>query len=900
MRSVLVSLVVLSSGLSLAADDFTTGQAARALIGQKNFTDGAYGASDVLLGGISGLAYANNTLFVADSNRIGSSPVNNRVLIYNGIQQMVPNPAAQLYYTQRCPICVGQATYVLGQADFTTTDYSLSQTGLRLPTAVATDGQHLVVADTDNNRVLIWNSIPAGNNVPADVVVGQSDFKTAKMPVLGSNTPTNWSLRGPQGVWIQNGKLYVADTQNHRVLIWNSIPTQNKAPANVVLGQPNFETATQPDLTQAKVDANATNMLNPVAVSSDGVRLFVTDLGHHRVLVWNSIPGQNQAPADIALGQPDLTSAISNNVVALCESTGTDTDGNLLYPSVCKATLSFPRFALSDGKRLFIADGGNDRVVMFQNMPTASGATPDVFLGQIDPKINIASDASDSLRAPMSLAWDGTNLYVSDAYNRRIMIYSMGQTTLPYTAVRNSASREVYAVGSVAFSGTIAKDQEITVTIGTGDEDTDKEYIYKTLEKDTFTTIITAVTDLINADSGDPNVFATPNPALDAVILTARTPGEPGNSVTLTAAVSTDATIVATASGANLTGGMDAARIAPGTLVSILGDNLAEETVTVSPDVKEYPADLGNVQVYVDGIRVPLQFVSPSQINAQIPYEINDATSLNAYVRTQRHDGSVTVTTPVAISVVGQNPGIFARDGTDPRQAVAVHYSSNATGTVSVDGSAFAGDKATVKIGEAANQRSYTYTVMEGDDLAKIRDSLIALINTDPEVMAFPSGIFTRIRLKARVAGPLGNGIPIAVETSTDAQVILTPTGSGLCCASEAGALVTEENPAVPGETIVVYSTGLGLLKDFTGLNTGVKYDGPGSEPTEFVSSLAGGKTANVLYAGMKQGDVGIYEVHLELNSSLPTNPVTQVTIAQSVYVSNIVTIPVYNPSPSE
>ena len=54
-------------------------------------------------------------------------------------------------------------------------------------------------------------------------------------------------------------------------------------------------------------------MLNPVSVTSDGVRLFVTDLGFNRVLVWNSIPTSNTAPADFALGQPDLASAVPNN-----------------------------------------------------------------------------------------------------------------------------------------------------------------------------------------------------------------------------------------------------------------------------------------------------------------------------------------------------------------------------------------------------------------------------------------------------------------------------------------------------------------------------------------------------------------------------------------------------------
>jgi len=42
---------------------------------------------------------------------------------------------------------------VLGQPDFTTVTENLTaaQNNLRLPTAVASDGVHLVVADTDHN-----------------------------------------------------------------------------------------------------------------------------------------------------------------------------------------------------------------------------------------------------------------------------------------------------------------------------------------------------------------------------------------------------------------------------------------------------------------------------------------------------------------------------------------------------------------------------------------------------------------------------------------------------------------------------------------------------------------------------------------------------------------------------
>jgi uncharacterized protein (TIGR03437 family) len=145
-------------------------------------------------------------------------------------------------------------------------------------------------------------------------------------------------------------------------------------------------------------------------------------------------------------------------------------------------------------------------------------------------------------------------------------------------------------------------------------------------------------------------------------------------------------------------------------------------------------------------------------------------------------------------------------------------------------------------------------------------------------------------------------GIAYSARAAEGGQVILTATGSALCCANQEGARVTEDNPALPGETLIVYATGLGLVKPDEARDamvTGAKYRGPEqNEPNEFVSSLAGGKTANVLGARLLPGAVGIYEVILELNSDIPTNPRTQVTIAQDIYVSNIVTFPVVNPVP--
>ena len=67
------------------------------------------------------------------------------------------------------------------------------------------------------------------------------------------------------------------------------------------------------------------------------------------------------------------------------------------------------------------------------------------------------------MRTPSSLAWDGTNLYVADPFNRRILVFTIGEEALPLTGVRNAASRDIFAVGSVAFSADPKENDEVTV-----------------------------------------------------------------------------------------------------------------------------------------------------------------------------------------------------------------------------------------------------------------------------------------------------------------------------------------------------------------------------------------------------------------------------------------------------
>jgi uncharacterized protein (TIGR03437 family) len=916
---------------------FNTGQAARLIIGQNNFTAGDFGATNTLLGSPSGIAIANGTLWVVDANRLAATPDNNRVLRYSNLGAF-PTPAQdpQVQGTT-CSVCVGQASLVVGQPDFVSSGYALNPTGMRNPTAVATDGNVLVVADTDNNRVLIWNSLPKANGQPPDVVVGQPDLVHGGTSV----PPTATSLRGPEGVWVAGGKLYIADTQDNRVLIYNHIPTSNNAAADVVIGQASFTSFVSPDLTTATAAPAANNMQDPVSVTTDGTHMFVADLGQNRVLIWNTIPSTNNAPADVAVGQPDLVSAISNNSYkitnatldadnypegvspVLCQANAAwaanqyqtvvppvDSAGTPIYPPRCAATLSLPRMALSDGKRLFIADGGNDRVLVYNSIPTVSGQPADSILGEPDEFSDNTGDNPDGANAfqtPVSLAWDSANqnLYVSDTYNRRIVVYSPGVLNIPLNGILNSASLEIYALGSVAISGTITAKDTITITInGTA-------YAYTVATADTLQTITDNIVKVINK-APDPNVVASADDTTDTVVLTARQGGAAGGNITYSATTSTNATEVATPSGSSLNIYLENPTvIAPGTLIDVFGQNLCDTTASADLTQPYLPFSLNGCALYIDGNRVPLLYASPTQVNAQMPWEYADRTSVSVVMRTMHADGSVTVTAPIAVTIAAANPGIFALNGNDPRPGIIYHAFSSATDLLTVNGSINPGDIATITIANAAGTTTatYNYTVKSTDSLTTITAALVNAINSapDPNIYATATNEYTQILLTALIPGPAGNGLaisasvaapsPVPTGSSSTAGLVLTVVNATTCCASVAGAPVTATNPAVPGEILYLLATGLGPTTP-SDQDTGKVFTGGSANPplTPVDTVVVGASSGQVINVALVPGLVGIYYVQFQIPTSLATDLNTQMHIAQGANISNIVTFPVVVP----
>ena len=480
--------------------------------------------------------------------------------------------------------------------------------------------------------------------------------------------------------------------------------------------------------------------------------------------------------------------------------------------------------------------------------------------------------------------------------------------------MRNGASFAVYAVGAVAFSGAITAGDVVTIKITglTNNISTENDYTYTILASDTLDTVMAALADKIdssNNGAGDPFVIATANNAGLAVDLTAKQQGPDGDNVSFTVVTSTNATILPSTSGTSLTGGADASQIAPGTLISIFPNPntvLSYAPAQAADLSQKLPNELGGVQVYINGFLAPLLYVSPAQINAQIPWEMDASTSVNIYARMMTPDGSVVATTAVAVPIIPANPGLFTYSSSLPEApVVAQHASSHAMGIVSVDGSVSPGDGGVIEI----RGRRYSHTVVDTDTLVTIENAFIDQINAhDPEVYAAASGQFTRIMLFARISGPAGNGIPYTAgvtvaPTVTGGALVLTGFSASLCCANLAGSLVTQTNPAQTDEFINVYATGIGeppYSAQTAGIyRTGVPFpaDSPTTAPAQSVSSAVSRVTADVLEATPMPGSVGVFRVLLHINAGLGSDPLTTLTIAQNGILSNVTTLPVVSPS---
>lgn len=336
---------------------------------------------------------------------------------------------------------------------------------LLAPRGVFLVNNQLLVADTAQNRLFIWKELPTTEFKSPDVVLGQ--LAKAETGRNASGKVSASSLFYPSGVWSDGEKLILADAWNHRVLIWLTMPTQDGQPADVVIGQPDFE-CNDPNVKGISQPPSAQSLNWPYGVFSDGQQLWIADTGNRRVLYFEQIPTQNFAKADKVVGKPTLTERdydhndpiwpYSVKVSPNGQMTITDTqyyrvllwqDWKTAFQQKADVIIGQPAFDANGQNQfgwfpkanalnwcydtcfykdgLWVADTGNSRILWFEQVPKTHDTLANNVLGQDDfvtgsENKNTIWSTEGSLYWPFQVCVEGSTMVVADTGNHRVVI----------------------------------------------------------------------------------------------------------------------------------------------------------------------------------------------------------------------------------------------------------------------------------------------------------------------------------------------------------------------------------------------------------------------------------------------------------------------------------------------
>lgn len=231
------------------------------------------------------------------------------------------------------------------------------------PLALLLDhADNLYVADTFQHRVLFYEKPLAGGDTIPDKIFGQADLNAIE-PNAGGAIGAN-TLHYPSGLAMDRaGNLYVADSNNHRVLVFFD-PLNSDTTADLLFGQQgDFSTGT---MNKGGVSAMSLNYPMALAIDDKGA-LYVADSDNHRVLRFDD-PLHSDQVADLVYGQGGSFTQSQPNHGQLTRQGGSNPDrSGLDQPTGVGVT------AAGD---LFITDYGNNRVLGIWEGGSAPAATP--------------------------------------------------------------------------------------------------------------------------------------------------------------------------------------------------------------------------------------------------------------------------------------------------------------------------------------------------------------------------------------------------------------------------------------------------------------------------------------------------------------------------------------------
>lgn len=359
---------------------FRTGQNADIALSAIDFNNAG---GPLLFNHPMGIASDGRRLLLADT-------YNNRVLVWTSLPSGNTPP-----------------DLVLGQRDFAGNDAGSGLDRMNFPVNVATDGTRVVVADTENDRLLVWKSFPTANGQPADYAIGGSDGRGLRQ----SKNRFQW----PWGVWTDGTKLAVSSTRGGYVLIWNSFPAAD-APADLLL-------------------TGGGKMGTPRTITSDGRCLIVGDhnsrvSGRGGTFVWKTWPTKDDQPHDYHLSHGMWLRGcfLSDGRLAMLSETLHIWKG-LPGSADVKPELSIRKFhfrggghvgAVEAGGRLYICTGNWNKIVVYNSAPTTD-SKPDFAIGAPDLETDtLQTNFIISNPVPKS---NGRSLFVASDFDRKLYVW---------------------------------------------------------------------------------------------------------------------------------------------------------------------------------------------------------------------------------------------------------------------------------------------------------------------------------------------------------------------------------------------------------------------------------------------------------------------------------------------
>jgi uncharacterized protein (TIGR03437 family) len=584
-----------------------------------------------------GVAATSAGVLVADTS-------NNRIMIFPPVDSWAaessqPSPAAVSV--------IGQSSYTVRKANQGNGDASASS--LSVPVDIASSGSELFVVDGQNNRVLVFPSSAAGIGGAATRVIGQLDFPYTGVDLLEGREFQIFGTNGASGSAILDqtvtpARLYVADTQNHRILGFKDFTSvKNGQIADIVIGQPDLLRSVVNYPSGDPTTPNDKGLRFPTSLAIDSVgNLYVTDTGNSRVLRFPAPFSSGKTAlqgADLVVGQASFNSIVTD-----------PTERTMSAPISLALTADAANASVAASGWLVVSDATHNRVLFFQK-PFSNGMSATKVLGSLNFTSIAVQGSSDPPRfsSPRGVAVDPQDrLIVADFGNRRVQIFNKVANINNYDTPPISLNTQFSAPISVSAgaNGFWVADQGNNAAVHFPPID---QLPLKNNASDSSTPVVgplsvfqDSYSNLLVGDSNNRILYFAPQLDLVSAANYSQRPLTAGSITAIFPHSNTGQTT-------------------PNVL------SLATEAATATP----LPTVLADAKVLVNGVAAPLFFVSSGQINAVLPQNL--PTGGNADVQVVR-PSTGQIYGGAELALASASPALFTGNQAGTGQIIAQNF----------------------------------------------------------------------------------------------------------------------------------------------------------------------------------------------------------------------------------